>query len=83
VGVPDPEGILGEIPVLCYAAKDGKTITPSGLSQVLSTRLDGNKIPRVVYRVESLPRTENARMLRSELRKKIIAGNVHKMEHVD
>lgn len=82
VGVPDPEGILGEIPVLCYAAKDGKTISPSGLSQVLSTRLDGNKIPRVVYRVESLPRTENARMLRSELRKKIIAGNVHKMEHV-
>lgn len=83
VGVPDPEGILGEIPVLCYVAKDGKTITPSGLSQVLSARLERNKIPRVVYRVESLPRTENARMLRSELRKKIIAGNVHKVEHID
>ena len=83
VGVPDPEGILGEIPVLCYVGKDGKTITPSGLSQVLSDRLEGNKIPRVVYRVESLPRTENARMLRSELRKKLIAGNVHKVGCLD
>jgi long-chain acyl-CoA synthetase len=83
VGVPDPDGILGEIPVLCYVAKDGRSITPSGLSQALSARLDGNKIPRVVYRVESLPRTKNIRMLRSELRKKIIAGNVHKLGCVD
>jgi long-chain acyl-CoA synthetase len=83
VGVPDPDGILGEIPVLCYVAKDGKTITPSGLSQVLSARLDGNKIPRVVYRVESLPRTENATMLRSELRNRIIAGNAHKVGCLD
>jgi long-chain acyl-CoA synthetase len=80
VGVPDPDGILGEIPVLCYVAKDGKTVTPWGLSRALSACLDGNKIPRVVYRVESLPRAENARMLRSQLRKKIIAGMAHEIE---
>jgi long-chain acyl-CoA synthetase len=80
VGVPDPAGIVGEIPVLCYISKDGRTITPSDLSQVLRTRLDRNKIPRVVYRIEALPRSENAKILRRELRQKIVAGDFHKVQ---
>ena len=80
VGVPDPAGIVGEIPVLCYVGKNGGIITPSDLSRALSARLDRNQIPRIVYRIESLPITENGKVSRRELRKKIIAGSVHKFE---
>jgi long-chain acyl-CoA synthetase len=82
VGVPDPEGFVGEIPVLCYSAREGRTITPSGLSQALLGRLDGNKIPRIVYRIEHLPKTENAKTLRRELRQRIIGGIAHEVEQV-
>jgi long-chain acyl-CoA synthetase len=82
VGVPDPEGFVGEIPVLCYSARDGRTITPSGLSQALLGRLDRNKIPRIVYRIEHLPKTENAKTLRRELRQRIIGGIAHEVEQV-
>jgi long-chain acyl-CoA synthetase len=82
VGVPDPEGIVGEIPVLCYSSGDGRTITPSGLSQALSGCLDRNKIPRIVYRVEQLPQTENAKALRRELKQRIIGGIAHEVKQV-
>ena len=80
VGVPDPAGIVGEIPVLCYVGKNGGTITPWDLSRVLSVCLGRNQIPRIVYRVESFPKTEDGKVLRRELRKKIIAGSVHEVE---
>jgi long-chain acyl-CoA synthetase len=80
VGVPGPEGIVGEIPVLCYSSGDGRTITPSGLSHALSGRLDRNKTPRIVYRVEHLPKTENAKALRRELRQRIIEGTANEVE---
>jgi acyl-CoA synthetase (AMP-forming)/AMP-acid ligase II len=82
VGVPDPEGFVGEIPVLCYSARNGRALTPSGLSQALLGRLDQTKIPRIVYRIEHLPKTENARTLRRELRQRIIGGIAHEVEQV-
>jgi long-chain acyl-CoA synthetase len=83
VGVPDPAGIVGEIPVLCYVGKNGGTITPSDLSRVLSERLDRNQIPRIVYRIESLPVTEKGKVSRRELREKIIAGSAHRVEPIE
>jgi long-chain acyl-CoA synthetase len=82
VGVPDPAGIVGEIPVLCYAAKEGVTITPSDLARGLASRLDRNKIPSVIYRIENLPKVESGKLMRRELRKKIIIGSIHEAEHV-
>jgi long-chain acyl-CoA synthetase len=82
VGIPDPAGIVGNIPVLCYAANERVTITPSALSRALARCLDQYKIPRVVYRVEGLPKTENKKMIRQELRKRIIAGAIYEMERV-
>lgn len=73
VGIPGPTDAGGEIPVLCYIAKDGKTIIPSELSATLSTQLDKNKIPHVVYRVDDLPRVDN-KIQRKELRKKLMEG---------
>ena len=52
VGISDPAGVLGQIPVFCYAARNGDVITASELSRLLSDKIDRNKIPRVVYRVD-------------------------------
>jgi long-chain acyl-CoA synthetase len=82
VGIPDPAGIVGNIPVLCYVANERVTITPSALSRALARCLDQYKIPRVVYRVEGLPKTENKKMIRQELRKRIITGAIYEMERV-
>jgi len=82
VGIPDPAGIVGEIPVLCYIAKSGVTITPSDLSHALASRLDRSKIPRVVYRVESIPKTEDEKIMRRELRRRIFIGGTQEMEEV-
>ena len=81
VGVPDPAGFVGEIPVLCYISRDGSKITPSELSGALSGRLDRNKIPRVVYRVEQFPRLEDT-IWRKELRRQLLEGVSHAVPNV-
>jgi len=82
VGIPDPAGIVGEIPVLCYVGKEGLIITPSDLSRALASRLDRSKIPRVVYRLGDFPKTENKELMRGELRKKIIEGSMDEKKQV-
>ena len=79
VGLPDPAGIVGEIPVLCCIEDNGKRIITSELSANLSTRLNKDKIPRIVYRVERFPRVNNV-IARRELRKQILAGTAHSVE---
>ncbi len=71
VGIPDPAGILGEIPVLCYKANNGKTLTASDLSRVLSNKIDGVKIPRIVYRIET-DTAEQSKLTRKDLRLKFL-----------
>lgn len=71
VGVPDPAGVIGEIPVLCYIAQNGKTITASELSRLLSNRIDKNKIPRIVYRIEPDSDPEK-KLIRQELRRQFL-----------
>ncbi|MBI1806215.1 MAG: acyl--CoA ligase [Ignavibacteria bacterium] len=73
VGIPDPSGAGGDIPVLCYIPRNGKTIIPSELSSLLAKRLDPNKIPRIVYRVDHFPQIEN-KIARHELRKRLLEG---------
>jgi long-chain acyl-CoA synthetase len=80
VGVPDPAGIVGEIPVLCYSGRWGQRINPSELEKVLWNRLDRSKIPRIVYRFDSIPKTENGKILRHELRRLLREGAVHGVE---
>jgi len=73
LGIPDPAGVVGEIPVLCYIANNGKTIISSELSAALGSRIDRNKIPRIVYRVERFPRIDH-KILRHELRRHLVEG---------
>ncbi len=74
VGIPDPEGGSGQIPVLCYSARNGEMIMPSQLSTILSRRIDRTLIPRVVFRIPAFPRVEN-RISRHELKNMILAGD--------
>ncbi|MBI4553685.1 MAG: acyl--CoA ligase [Candidatus Latescibacteria bacterium] len=80
VGIPDPAGLVGEIPVLCYVSRDGSSITLPELSHALSSRLDRHKIPRIVYRLEQLSKTENGKILRHELRRTLLDGVVPQHE---
>ena len=80
VGLPDPAGIVGEIPVLCCIADNGKKIISSELSSSLSNRLEKDKIPRIVYRVDRFPRINNV-IARHELRKQLIEGTVQSIGH--
>ncbi len=73
VGIPDPSVLVGEIPVLCYRSHGGRTIIPSELSSSLLYRLDKEKIPRIVYRIDHMPRTTD-KIQRHELRKRILEG---------
>lgn len=80
VGVPDPAGIVGEIPVLCYSGRWGQRINPSELEKVLWNRLDRSKIPRIVYRFDNIPKTDTGKVLRHELRRLLREGVVHGIE---
>ena len=80
VGLPDPAGIVGEIPVLCCIADNGKKIISSELSSSLSSRLEKDKIPRIVYRVDRFPRINNV-IARQELRRQLIEGTVQSVGH--
>ncbi len=71
IGIPDPTGDLGEIPVLCYRSVNGTKINPSEFSRTLPRGFNKNMIPRIVYRIDSFPGLES-RVSRSELRKRIL-----------
>ncbi len=71
VGVPDPAGILGEIPVLCYIGRNGKTIAASDLSRLLADRVDRTKIPRLVFRIEP-DSAQDGLLVRENVRKQFM-----------
>lgn len=51
IGVPDTEGILGEIPVLLYSIKKGTTVSPENIDKILSERIGQYKKPRKLIEV--------------------------------
>lgn len=54
VGVPDPEGVLGEVPVLFYVAGDG--LGERDLRASMARGLATARRPRAYVRLEALPR---------------------------
>lgn len=69
VGISDPAGIAGEVPVLCYVPQDGRTLTFDRVQDALSQRLDQHTMPKKLYAVDRLPRTHNGKIIRQELRR--------------
>ena len=76
VGYPDPQGIAGEIPVLCYETSGDRKIQQSELMDLLSTRVDRFKIPRLAVPLHRLPKTNNQKIKRQEVRQLV-------MEHLE
>jgi acyl-CoA synthetase (AMP-forming)/AMP-acid ligase II len=73
VGVPDPSVQGGDILILCYRSNSGRSIIPAELLSALAYRLDKGKIPRIVYRMDEMPRS-NDTFGRQELRRRIVEG---------
>jgi long-chain acyl-CoA synthetase len=69
VGVPDPEGVSGSIPALCYVGGDRDELTLPAIHRALDSRLDRTKLPRAIFRLDRLPQTESGKIRRKEVQK--------------
>lgn len=65
VGVPDPEGVLGDVPLLCVTANG--PVDAAGLAKYVRKRIAYDLPSVMVQIVESLPRTESGKLIRREL----------------
>lgn len=66
VGVDDPDGMLGQIPVLFVAVKNG--YTEEGMLKFLSERMERYKIPKELVVVEAIPKNSMLKADRNQLR---------------
>lgn len=68
VGVPDPEGVLGEVVKACIVREAGSTVTFDEIANTLKGRLEAYKLPTVWKWVEAVPRTQNGKIQRGLLK---------------
>ena len=68
VGVPDPDGILGEVPK-CYVLKGGTGLTFDGIRHALTDKMESYKIPAVWEWIDVIPKTASGKKQRLQLRK--------------
>lgn len=69
VGVPDPEGLLGEVPVL-FVVSNCAPVDSSELSNFLRKRF-GLELPKIIIQpIDTLPRTDSGKLLRLGLQAK-------------
>lgn len=67
IGVPDPDGILGQVPVL-FAAARGNEFTEAGMQSFLAERMERYKLPARYVLVQELPRNRMQKIDRKALR---------------
>jgi acyl-coenzyme A synthetase/AMP-(fatty) acid ligase len=68
VGAADPDGLLGEVPVLYVVPSPGSTLTEASLLNQLHPLLAAYAVPRRIQFVEQLPKTESGKIKRAVLR---------------
>ena len=68
VGVKDPDGVLGEIPII-YIVADKNLINLNSLKEYLAQKLSSYKIPSHFIFLDSLPRNAMGKIERKKLRK--------------
>jgi len=75
IGVPDPEGLRGEIVKACVVLKDGEVKKDSLLEefQVLVRRVGAHMVPRQVQFVQELPKTPSGKVQRFLLRQRHVS----------
>ncbi len=67
LGVPDPDGLLGQVPVLFIVPGDA-AFTEASLRVFLASRIERYKLPRHYYLLEELPRNRMGKIDRRQLR---------------
>ncbi len=75
VGAPDPDGVLGEIPVAYVIARHAATPDAEVLMKFAAQRLEPHAVPRRIRFVEQLPRSASGKPMRSVLRTRESAGS--------
>jgi len=70
LGVGDPAGVAGEIPVLAYVASE-EPPTREWLLERCADVLDRHELPRAIVRVDEIPTTQNGKVMRHALAKSI------------
>ena len=74
IGVEDPGGIMGQVPVL-YVETDGEEPFPEEqLMRFLSGRLENFKLPKKIMYIREIPRNRMKKIDRNEIRKLWKAG---------
>ena len=71
-GIPDPKGVLGEVPVLCIEGSN--TISIKDVQEFLRNLVEDYKIPKVIQFFEVLPKTHNGKIKRNEIKSKMSKG---------
>jgi long-chain acyl-CoA synthetase len=69
VGVPDPEGLAGEVPVMAYVA--ASELSLGDVLAALAQKVERSKLPSAIARVDSIPRTANGKPMRRVLREQL------------
>jgi long-chain acyl-CoA synthetase len=70
LGIPDPQGLSGEIIVVYLVGRPGTRARPafSELAKLLRQSLEPYKIPRQFHWVEQIPKSGSGKVLRQQLR---------------
>ena len=68
VGIPDPDGILGEVPK-AYILKSGTTLSLDEIKSGIVGKLEPYKIPAAWEWIDSIPKTASGKKQRLQLKK--------------
>jgi len=72
LGVPDPEGLLGDVPILAVEGSSAPTVKE--IRAFLRDRIPEYAVPKNVVLLESFPRTPNGKIQRRLIRRRL-TGN--------
>jgi long-chain acyl-CoA synthetase len=76
VGVPDPQMLLGEVPVVVYSRRPGSELDLARARASLAGHLDPRKLPLRVVAVDAIPKTQNGKIQRAVLRRALETTDV-------
>ncbi len=68
IGAEDPEGILGQVPVLFYVSEDGEKPQEKDILRFLADRMEAWKLPKLFVQLDELPRNRMKKLDRKKLR---------------
>lgn len=68
IGIPDPEGILGEVVKAYIVFKQGETIEFGEFKKILSKQLESYKIPVSYEEIGEIPKTQSGKIQRLSLK---------------